>query len=264
MQPSGIVAGSLQEVWRYPVKGMMGEELRSCWVGPSGLSFDHFLAVADKNGRIIDAKRVKGSRLLTCSAEVLDGNTDLPAMFWVQVRGDAAAMGWEEDPCSAAWLANALSRLLEEEGVRMVWNSEVKAPRVTTSNLTLPETSFVDAAPVHILTSSAIAEAEAAGFTQIVQRARPQLVVKTDRHYTGMPESDWVGRCVRIGSEVILNVTGPTGRCSQLWQGQHMMPPEKGFLGWAKRELGGNFGVYAEVIHPGIVSVRDRVVLLDV
>jgi len=82
---------------------------------------------------------------------------------------------------------------------------------------------------------------------------------QTDPHYIGVPEFDWVGRYMKIGRRLGSAYYARTKRCSELWQPQHSMPADKAFLGLVKREYGGDFGVYAEVIHEGDVSVRDRV-----
>ena len=53
---------TVQQLFRYPVKSMMGETLDTVEVGPSGLAGDRIWAVRDKKrGGIRGAKRSRNS-----------------------------------------------------------------------------------------------------------------------------------------------------------------------------------------------------------
>ena len=59
--------GRIAEIWRYPVKSMGGERLRSCEVGTFGLPGDRGWAVRDEvAGEIRGAKKLPG--LMLCRA----------------------------------------------------------------------------------------------------------------------------------------------------------------------------------------------------
>ena len=60
------------EIWRYPVKSMLGEQLDQANIGPGGIQGDRRWAVVDKeSGVSLSAKRY--ADLLRCRAWTSDG-----------------------------------------------------------------------------------------------------------------------------------------------------------------------------------------------
>lgn len=60
--------GTVQQIWRYPVKSMAGETLNECTVGLSGIPGDRVWAVRDeKIGEITNAKHIP--MLIQCAAQ---------------------------------------------------------------------------------------------------------------------------------------------------------------------------------------------------
>ncbi len=59
--------GTVQQIWRHPVKSMAGEKLGNCTVGPLGIPSDRGWALRDeKTGEITNGKRIP--MLMECSA----------------------------------------------------------------------------------------------------------------------------------------------------------------------------------------------------
>ena len=73
-------SGILQEIWRYPVKSMRGEQLDQSEIGPGGIPGDRGWAVRDeKIGEIRGAKHLR--KLLLCAARYVQepaGQGDAP------------------------------------------------------------------------------------------------------------------------------------------------------------------------------------------
>jgi MOSC N-terminal beta barrel domain len=56
MLPSVMVTGTVSELWRYPIKSLVGERLQQVRVDERGIVGDRLFAVTDRNGKIIVAQ----------------------------------------------------------------------------------------------------------------------------------------------------------------------------------------------------------------
>jgi uncharacterized protein YcbX len=133
-----------------------------------------------------------------------------------------------------------------------------------------PPASFVDFAPVHLVTTATlgrIAAATPSGTADAV-RYRPNLVVRTGTG-AGFVENHWVGRDVRIGAALVLRVLVPTPRCAVPTLAHGSLPGDPDALRVPARsnrrvpvpQLGPLpcVGVYARVVRAGTVHLGDRV-----
>jgi uncharacterized protein YcbX len=132
-----------------------------------------------------------------------------------------------------------------------------------------PGTTFVDYAPVHLITSATL---ERIGTEHL--RYRPNVVVETPPGTPAFVENDWVGRELHVrggdGATTVLRVALPTPRCSvpTLEHGTLPRAPHAvRTLMAANRVDVPGFGVlpcagaYAEVGRGGTVHVGDEVTL---
>src|SRR5262245_66580250 len=91
------IVGTVQELWRYPVKSMGGERLERTTLGAAGLLGDRGWAVRDEAaGEIRGGKKLPG--LMLCSARYLrapDGRTVPPAVIKLP-DGDPLTIDGEE------------------------------------------------------------------------------------------------------------------------------------------------------------------------
>jgi len=121
------------------------------------------------------------------------------------------------------------------------------------------EISHHDAGPIHILTSASLAWLRAAlpdaGIDE--RRFRPNLVV--DLPGQGLVEQEWIGRRLRVGREVQLEVTMGTERCGMITFSQSELGEEPSVLRDITREAGIQFGVYAKIVVPGCIQLNDPV-----
>ncbi len=131
-----------------------------------------------------------------------------------------------------------------------------------------PGDTFVDYAPVHLITTATLAAVtSAAGGTLSPRVFRPNLIVATSGP-SGYAENDWVGRELTVGGQVRLEVLLPTPRCAipTLAHGQDPGNPQVlRALAKANRVYVEDFGmqtcagVYARVVSPGLARVGDEV-----
>jgi uncharacterized protein YcbX len=66
--------GTINELWRYPIKSMCGERVDSCSLSPRGVVGDRVWAVRDsQTGKIGSAKQIPA--LLMCSSKYIEEPT---------------------------------------------------------------------------------------------------------------------------------------------------------------------------------------------
>jgi len=95
----------------------------------------------------------------------------------------------------------------------------------------MPEDTFFDLGPVHILTTSTInqlRELYPQGRFE-VRRFRPNIVVETPGE-TGFVENAWLSHTAAIGHEVLLRVFNPCPRCVMTTLPQADLPQDHGIL----------------------------------
>jgi len=132
-----------------------------------------------------------------------------------------------------------------------------------------PPGTFVDFAPIHLLTTSTLDRiAELSPYRRAhPERYRPNIVVRTNE--PGFTENDWLGRSLRVGDELILGVIARTPRCAVPTLAHGGLPRDAEALRVLARhnriqpleesDPEPCAGVYAEVLAPGRIQVGDPV-----
>ncbi|MEU1606595.1 MOSC domain-containing protein [Micromonospora matsumotoense] len=269
------MCGRLTQVWRYPVKSMLGEQLRSATVDSRGVAGDRRLAVLDHDtGRVGSAKRPRRwSALLGVRA-----TGDAPDR--VRLTLPDGTVHAHPDAGLDAALSRLLGRpvtltgtvpadaLLDRADPDAVLAEGLDADVPVTGNPlggAAPAGSLVDFAPLHLVTTASLDALDLP--REALPRYRPNLVVETD--VRSFVENDWVGRELLIGPEVVLRVLAPTPRCAVPTLAHGALPREPQALRRPARRnrvvpLPGLaaqpcVGAYAVVVQGGRVSVGDRV-----
>lgn len=281
-------AGTVLAIRRHPVKSMIGEELDAGDVTEAGLIGDRSYALIDlSDGKVASAKNPKKwGRLFEFRAEyeaTFRAGEDIPAVRITMPDGSSVSSA---DPDAHLAFSEALGRKVRlnqrergQEGVvetsspnpwmpklEEYWPEDVEglAHSGVVTDEVMPESTFFDFAPIHILTTATLQTLEQvypAGQFE-VQRFRPNLVVEPPDGQTGFVENDWVGRIIQIGEEVRLRITGPCPRCVMTTLPQSNLPKDTGILRAAAQHNGAAVGVYASVARAGHVRKGDAVRVL--
>ncbi len=250
----------LAACWRYPVKSAQGHRVDDLQVDARGVVGDRRWAVIDESdGRLASAKRY--SALLHAS---VDGD------HLVLPDGDRVPLVDDESSRAAlsAWLGGRF-RLAESTPATSVEYQMTFDPPDDDAELfsiPAPPGTFLDLAPVHLLTTGTLGACAVArpDLDFDVRRFRPNLVVDTGEQEL-FAEQAWVGRRLRVGG-VELAVDSPTVRCAMPLRAQPGLDRQAELFA-ALNELNGVFpnhlGVYCSVVHPGRVAVGDSVEVLD-
>ena len=270
--------GTVAVLRRYPVKSMLGEEVDACEVTRVGLARDRRLAVISRRtGKVASAKYPRLWRdLLTLSAQALDRDVRITLPGGKTVRStdadiDAVLSELLDEPVTLTATrppAASLDRAVPEAVLRVGINVQVPF-EVNEIGTGSPPGTFVDFAPLHLLTTSTLGRiAELSPYrTARLERYRPNIVIRTA--VTGFTENDWLERILRIGEELTLRVIARTPRCAVPTLAHGDLPRDAEAL----RVLAKHnrvepldsldpepcAGVYAEVLNPGRICTGDLV-----
>ena len=284
--------GRIHELWRHPVKSMMGERIQSAELGTNGIPGDRAWAVRDEErGGIRGAKKIPA--LMRCAARYLEepafGRVPAPEI----TLPDGARLR-ASDSAAAERVSSALGQkvtlwpLLPAEELEHYRrgapthqdvDQEMRAIFGRTPDEPLPDFSkfsaevfefesppgtYFDAFPVLLLTDATLRRLQqlAPASKVDVRRFRPNLVVATPDGVADFVELGWVGKRLRIG-EAEIEIAMACPRCVMITHGFADLPKDSGLMRTVVREANQNVGVYVRVERPGRITVGDSVELLS-
>ena len=285
-----VYAGGMQvdQIWRYPVKSMMGSTVDVARLDAEGIVGDRTWAVRDQvRGGIRGAKVLGG--LMRLSARYT-GDTRAP----VEITLPDGRVVSTDEPDAAAAVSGAIDHEVTLEALRPADDldhyrrgqayhddmmDELRSWFGRTEDEPLPDLSsfppeiiefesppgtYYDAYPLMLMTTSALRALQEALPDSVidVRRFRPSMVIDSGDE-SGHPEAAWVSRRLRIG-ETELSVVSACPRCVMVTREiDDAAPQDRAILRHVVRELDHNVGVYATIEAPGEVRTGDAVTLLD-
>ena len=282
---ASTLVGEVKELWRYPVKSMMGEQLTSTEVAENGLLGDRAYALRDtSDGKIATAKNPrKWPNLFDYGAALTgaaSGGEKMPPARITLPNGNTIST---EQPDAARILSAALKRQVRLEKIGRLekvepsrrdpsasnketseeyWlDMEGLEHRDTVTEFNLPEGTFFDTATVHILSTATLQrlhELYPEG-RFAVPRFRPNVVVSPAAGTSGFVENVWIGRIVAIGESVRLKIDLSCARCVMTTLAQGDLPKDPGILRTAAQHNQVNVGVYASVLQGGKIQRGDSI-----
>ena len=249
----------IAEIWRYPVKSMLGEQLDQASVGPGGIQGDRRWAVVDKeSGVSLSAKRY--ADLLRCQAWTSDGGV----MIRIPDGG--------EYPVGSAEVSHALSDLLGRKvttrSAEATETIQHEFPTAVTEGegepfLYEPETkAFFDCAPLQLLTTATLNKLQQLLPTSAIHpvRFRPNFLVETKE--ADFVENDWVNNDVTLGS-LRCQVYDDTRRCIMVALGQGDLPRDTEVIRTILQCNEGRAGVALKTQDSGMVRRGEKVEVLS-
>ncbi len=255
-----VEVGAVSEIWRFPVKSMLGERLDHAEIGERGIERDRGWALQDaENGKIVSAVEFRRyTNLFAFRARTIDSADG----------GDEAGVSITLPDGREVLSSDAeCDHMLSQHLGRRVKLVESGATGSGPGRSTGP---FHDASPLSVLSHSTLARMNTlqpeSRFDS--RRFRMNLVLKCDEE--GFPENNWVGRHLTFGSGLEIRVTRPDARCVMTTLAQEDLPEDREILkGLARHNrlaVGdkGRYpcaGVYASVVASGPVQVGDAVSL---
>jgi uncharacterized protein YcbX len=284
--------GTVVSLWRYPIKSMLGEELNSSYITERGLLGDRAYALIDQEtGKVASAKNPrKWGKLFDFRAafiedpplppppqEVDNKNILLPPPVRITFPDGTHIFSSDQDNINHT-LSSVLGREvklmratdLEKPSYEEYWpDIEGLAQREKVTDEAMPSKTFFDIAVIHIFTTSTIdrlRELYPEGRFE-VRRFRPNIVVESasssSEEKKNFIENLWVGKKLKIGKDIVLNVIGPCTRCVMITLPQADLPKDLGILRTVAQYNRVTAGVYATVHGDGGTIRRGDQVRLE-
>jgi uncharacterized protein len=280
----------VSQLWRYPVKSMVGGRVESIELDELGIVGDRTWATRDlERGGIRGAKKI-GSLMRLAARDIDDGHVEITLPDGSTVR--------TSDPDVDERVSAALDHRVVLERLRPAADldhyrrggpdtddvlAELRAVFGRDDDEPLPDFSvfppiiaefesppgtYYDVFPLMVMTEAALAALAAAlpDANVDVRRFRPSLVIDTgddgaDASTPGHPEFDWTGRRATIGTAMV-EFRAPCPRCVMVTREiSDAIPGDPTVLRHIVRGLDQNLGVYATVVTPGRVQVGDELTL---
>ncbi len=285
-------AAQLTDIFRYPVKSMMGESLPTAQLIANGIPGDRAWAVRDEvRGGIRGGKKIPGLMQLAARYPEEPGGT---ASSTAEITlSDGSTIGTRDDDINARLSADldhevSLWPLMPTDMLDHYrrgapdhedFEQELREIFARTPDEPLPDISvfppeileyesppgtYFDAFPLLLMTRQSLASMQARqpGSQFDVRRFRPNLLLDDTASSGDFPEEAWAGKRLQIGS-VILKAEAVCPRCAMTTHGFADLPKDPTIMRTLVQENGGNLGLYASVEEPGEVTIGDSIKLLD-
>jgi hypothetical protein len=286
-----VTLGTLNKIFRHPVKSMGGESLNSASVQENGIPGDRAWAVRDEErGGIRGGKRF--AQLMNCAARYLEepaakgsspAQITLPGGKEIMTTDDGVAdkltdaIGspvtmWPLLPADALEHYKRGAPLHEdmEKEWRTVFAREPDEPLPDLGafpeelmTYESPLGTYFDAFPIMVMTQQSLDRMAAVAPEGVfdVRRFRPNFLLDAASN-DPFPEQGWIGREISIG-EVQLKIELTCPRCVMTTHGFADLPKQPAIMRALVKHAEGNLGVYASVTKPGTVHAGDPVAFAD-
>jgi uncharacterized protein YcbX len=273
----------ISQLWSYPVKSMVGEQVPHVELSSLGIVGDRHWAIRDlERGGIRGGKKI--GALMQCAAQrhgedvvitlpsgatVSSQDADVDAVL-TQALGHTVSLealpadnnldhfrrgpGDSDDPLQEL---RAIFGRTEDEPLP---NFAAFPPEVV--EFESPPGTHYDCWPLMVMTTSAMDALRAALPNSVIdeRRFRPSMMVETQE--TGHVEFSWKGKRAQMGSAVV-EFLDPCPRCVMVTQAVNAdIGPDRDILRHIVRDLDQNLGVYARIVTPGVVRVGDTMTFL--
>ena len=273
--------GIVKELFRYPVKSMLGERLGELDVGKDGVVGDRAWALHEDNGRVVTAKKWANMLEFRAAYDSPPTSSDLTPLRIVLPDGRSIHAA---DAGASEAISAVLGRKVRLVSVRPGEHARAEIdPQTVFGDLavadvlppfteqTLPDHfallkgTFFDSAAIHLLATASLAHmrsliGEDARLDP--RRFRPNIVVETDPRITGFVEDEWVGGTLEVADSVRIIKIEPALRCVMTTHRQQDLPRDLRILRTAARQHQAKLGVFAWIGQPGRVRLGDQVWLV--
>jgi uncharacterized protein YcbX len=249
---AAVSGGTVDQLYRYPVKSMQGLAVEHVEVGLSGIDGDRSRALIDvASGRLMSAKR--WSKLLLAAAD--DGGITFP---------DGTHRPYESDDMDrmlSTWLGREVALRQIDPELDLSYEMTFDPPNDDAElyEIPAPSGSFLDLAPVHLISQQTLHGGAAArpDLNWDVRRFRPNLVVDA----VGTPsfgEDAWCGRQLQIGTAIV-EALQPTVRCAMPLRAQPGLESQPALFHALDEIHANHLGIYLSVIKPGEIRIGDHI-----
>lgn len=258
------IIGTVESVWRYPVKSMRGEEPDELFLGYAGVYGDRLFAFTSASGPVIfpylTGRELPG--MLRYRPRFRDpekaakppniAQVERAAPGLTPLYADADALAVEVETPTGDVLAIDDPRLLALLG------------DPATLTLIRSERALTDCRPVSLFAvQTATALAAESGLAIDKRRFRANIYADLGPGASGFAEDALLGRRLRIGERAVIAVVDSDPRCKMITLDPDTAEATPALLAHVVRGHEGKAGVYGAVLTEGLVRRGDPIDLLD-
>lgn len=282
-----ITVGTVKELWRYPVKSMVGQTTSTATITESGMLGDRGWIVRDDtiNENVVVRTLPK---LLLFAAEYLQepvGNAipNVRITFPDGTQADSSAADINNKLSAALgksvslwplqssrnWRHYRLSGVMGSKEMKRMFASK-ELPDFSSISWKLltelmifstPLGRYHDVYPLHVVTTGALSKMKELepGADFGPHRFRPNLVIESNEGVVDFDDFSWIGGKLSIGSNVVIQCESRTVRCSMPAQPQFNCAKDSSVLRSINSHTQRHFGINASVLKQGQIKVGDEV-----
>lgn len=273
--------GIVKQLYRYPVKSMLGERLDHLEIGARGVIGDRAWALREcATDRIVSAKKI--ARMLDCRA-AYEAPPVEGEFAPVKITTPDGRVLHAADRDASAQLSAALGREVAIERAQAGQHTragidpgtifgdvpiENVMPQLTRA--TMPDSfsllngTFFDSAVIHVLATGTLAHLRSligADAQLDARRFRPNIVIETGADAGGFVEDEWIEGTLEVGDRVTIVAMKPALRCVMTTHRQEELARDLRIIRAAAQFHKATVGVFASIGTPGAVRVGDPVLL---
>ena len=274
------LVGRVAELWRYPVKSMLGERRSQLPITPGGALGDRAWALRETaTGRIASAKRFPQLLALHARYEV---EPTFTAPGRIEIRLPDGRTICPEDPDASQILSDFLGHSVrlenqpasdEKTGIdrdTVFGDVPVSAMKAEWTPESMPDFfqlmtgTFFEIGAVYLLASGSVDHLrKLQGGTAKIDRRRfrPNIYIESEAEWGGFVEDSWLGGALHLGGAVRVEDFQPTVWCVTSTLPQQDLPRDLSILRTTAQHHRGCLGVYATVTRPGVLQVGDAAYL---
>ncbi|QYG95638.1 sulfurase [Iamia sp. SCSIO 61187] len=226
----------VDQLWRYPVKSMGGEQLAEAHVGPLGIDGDRTWGICDTStGRVLTGRR-EPALLLAAARHLGPGQVEITLPDGSTPSSDADLSDWLGRPVALVASTDARVTFEVPDPDERDWAAYDAA-----------DGAWHDSPRARV---SLVSHATVGGWDP--RRFRSNVLLR------GSGEEDHVGGTIGLGSTT-LSVTKPLSRCVMVNRPLPGVEADRSILRTIIGDCGGTLAVGATIDQPGVVAVGDEV-----
>lgn len=257
------IIGTIDSLWRYPVKSMRGEEVDELFAGYAGVYGDRLFAfVSDASPKGFPYFTGREQRRMIC--------------YRARFRDPAKAArpsNQKEAEENGAWPLPASMELAVDvetpDGKFLAIDDpslidSLRAGTQHSNGITLlrSDRGMTDCAPLSLFSLQTVRQLELESGTPIDKRQFRANIYLDLPGMTGFAEDKFVGRSLRLGSKVVVNIIKRDGRCMMITLNPDTAEKSPAILKTVAQAHEGKAGLYAAVLTEGLIGKGDPVELL--
>ncbi len=261
------IIGTVESLWRYPVKSMRGEELEEMFAGFSGVYCDRLFAFRSSAARAglpyltaRDQRQMLRFRPRFRQPEKAAAPPNLAAAESLAPGATPIYAGSEELLLEVETPTGDTLAIDDPALIDLLCDGLDNRPRLT---LQRSERALTDCRPVSLLAVQTVRQlADETGIPVDKRRFRANIYLDLT-NLAGFAEDEWLGRSLRVGSKATISIVQRDPRCMII-----TLDPETGekapaVLRTVAQTHGGTTGIYGAVLVEGMVRKGDPVELLN-